>query len=117
MVEKIILGQKIESGSIYGFRPIVPGYTWKVWVSSADHDFRWGFKDADVYYVVVKNKYYKLVLLSTIGYQIYEGLNNTMLPSYTFNLSVIDGNFEIKSGIKLSQIPLSMNGYGICYSK
>jgi hypothetical protein len=81
------------------------------------YKFDWNFRNVNPYYVVIKNKCYSLTLISVVEDQKYENLNGKILPSFTFVLGSIHNEYEIKPGIKVSNIPLSTNGYGICYFK
>ena len=117
MVEKIVSESKLEPSDLFGYKTIVPGITWKVWASAYDYKFDWNFRNVNPYYVVIKNKCYSLTLISVVEDQKYENMNGKVLPSFTFVLGSIHNEYEIKPGIKVSNIPLSANGYGICYFK
>jgi len=112
LVEKIVSEYKIQKGDLFGYQTIAPGITWKSWFSLLDYNNE--FSRNSVFFIVIKNKYYIMSFVS-ISDQEYEGLDNKIMPSYVFVLGTVRHDFEIKAGLKVTDIPLSSNGYGICY--
>ena len=112
IVEKIVSEYKIQKGDLFGYQTIAPGITWKLWFSLLDYSNEFGKKA--VFFIVIKNKCYRMSFVS-ISNQEYEGLENKIMPSYVFVLGTVRHDFEIKAGLKVTDIPISSNGYGICY--